>query len=69
MTTQTVELTTTPVSEDELVHRWRLEQLRKTGYPARAANAIASRRDIDLHLAIELMRRGCTTDLAVRILL
>jgi hypothetical protein len=69
MTTQTVERIATPVSEDELVHRWRLEQLRKTGYPIRVAKAIASRRDIDLHLAIELMRRGCTTDLAVRILL
>jgi hypothetical protein len=69
MTTQTAELTTTPVSEDELVHLWRLEQLRKTGYPARAAKAIASRHDIDLHLAIELLRRGCTSDLAVRILL
>ncbi len=69
MTTQTAELTTTPVSEDELVHGWRLEQLRKTGYPAGAAEAIASRHDIDLHLAIELLRRGCTTDLAVRILL
>jgi len=69
MTTQTVELTTTPVGEDELVHRWRLEQLRKTGYPAREAKAIASRRDIDLHLAIELLSRGCTVGLAVRILL
>ena len=69
MTAQTVEHTTTQISEDELVHRWRLEQLRKTGYPARAAKAIASRRDVDLHLAIDLMRRGCTTDLAVRILL
>jgi hypothetical protein len=69
MTTQTVELATTQVSEHELVHRWRLEQLRKTGYPARAAKAIASRHDIDLHLAVELLRRGCTTELAVRILL
>jgi hypothetical protein len=69
MTTQTVEHTTTQVSEDELVRCWRIEQLRKTGYPARAAKAIASRRDIDLHLAIELLSRGCPVGLAVRILL
>jgi len=69
MTTQTAEHTTTRVSEDGLVHRWRVEQLRESGYPARVAKKIASRRDIDLHLAIELLRRGCTVGLAVRILL
>jgi hypothetical protein len=69
MTTQTVELTTTPVSEDELVHRWRLEQLRRAGYPARAARMLGTRRDVDLHLAIDLLARGCSPSLAVRILL
>jgi hypothetical protein len=34
MTMQTVELTTSQISEDELVLGWRIEQLRKTGYPA-----------------------------------
>ena len=69
MTAQTAEHTTTRVSEDRLVHRWRVEQLRKSGYPARAAKKIASRRDINLHLAIELLSRGCTVGLAMRILL
>jgi hypothetical protein len=66
---QTAELTTTRVNEDETVLSWRLEQLRAAGYPRRAAQELAGRRDVDLHLAVELVRRGCTPVTALRILL
>ena len=69
MTMQTAELTKQHISEDELVRRCRVDQLRRAGYPARAASAIGGRRDVDLHLAIDLLRHGCRPALAVRILL
>ena len=46
---------------------WRLEQLIRSGLPVsmatRAANA-----DYDLHALIELLGRGCSPELAIRIL-
>ena len=48
---------------------WRVEQLRRAGYPARAASKLAKHRDVDLHLAIELLDRGCRPALAIQILL
>lgn len=56
-------------TEDERVIRWRLEQLAKVGYSWACAMVIAANRDIDLHGAVELVRRGCPVDTAVRILL
>ena len=35
----------------------------------RAAQRLGARRDVDLHLAIDLVARGCRPSLAVRILL
>lgn len=51
------------------VYCWRHEQLMRVGYPLVAATRIASRFDIDLHEAVELIKQGCSTDVAVRILL
>lgn len=66
---QTAELTTTRIGEDESVRGWRFEQLSAAGYPSSAAAALAERRDVDLHFAVELLRRGCDPVTALRILL
>ena len=60
----------TEISEEtELVEAWRAEQLEMAGYGAQAAFEIALRQDVDLHVAIDLVSRGCPTDLALAILL
>ena len=55
-------------SEDARVMTWRFEQLRQAGYDDTAAADLAERADIDLHLAVELVRAGCSPALALRIL-
>ena len=63
--------TETPVrlTEQELVERWRAEELERAGYPPPAAVEIAARAGVDLHLAAELLKNGCTPELALQILL
>jgi hypothetical protein len=63
--------TETPIrlTEQELVEQWRAEELERAGYPPQAAVELAARMDIDLHLAAELLAKGCSTDLALQILL
>lgn len=56
-------------TEDERVARWRLEQLTRAGYEETAALVLADIVDIDLHLAVDLVRQGCPSDTALRILL
>jgi hypothetical protein len=56
-------------SELERIVRWRSEELERAGYEAEGAKAIAARLDIDLHEAIDLLKRGCPQQIAVRILL
>jgi ABC-type phosphate/phosphonate transport system substrate-binding protein len=53
----------------ELVEAWRAEQLELAGYGAGAAAELAMRQDIDLHGAVELLSRGCSPELALKILL
>ena len=48
---------------------WRLEQLTRIGYSELAAAALAASAEVDLHLAVDLVARGCPPSLAVRILL
>jgi len=55
-------------TEQELVERWRADELVRAGYPAEVAAELARRSDIDLHRAAELLARGCPLDLAVEIL-
>lgn len=64
-------VTETPIqeTEDDRVARWRLEQLTRAGYDETAALVLADLVDIDLHLAVDLVRQGCPTDTALRILL
>jgi hypothetical protein len=55
--------------ETELVEAWRAEQLELAGYGAAAAAKLAMRQDVDLHVAVEMLSRGCSPDLALKILL
>lgn len=55
--------------EEERVAQWRLEQLLRAGYDETAALILADQHDVDLHLAVDLVRRGCASDTALRILL
>jgi hypothetical protein len=63
--------TETPVrlTEQELVEQWRAEELERAGYPPLAAVEIAARADVDLHRAAELIKNGCSPELALQILL
>lgn len=56
-------------TEQERVVDWREEELLRAGYPAAAAHRLARRHDVDLHHAVDLVRAGCSPELAVRILL
>jgi hypothetical protein len=56
-------------TESERIERWRAEELERAGYSHGDAIELASRPYVDLHLAIELIDRGCSPDTAVRILL
>ena len=56
-------------TEAERILSWRLEELERAGYDARAAWELAERADVDLHRAVGLVRRGCPHQTALRILL
>jgi len=56
-------------TELERVQAWRAAELERAGYPPAAAAKVAARQDVDLHLAIDLVRQGCTHDVALSILL
>jgi hypothetical protein len=59
----------TPHNELSQVERWRADELERAGFDARAAANIAARHDIDLHRATDLIRNGCSPELALQILL
>jgi hypothetical protein len=56
-------------TEQIQIELWRTEELERAGYSHRAAGRLAARHDIDLHQAVRLLERGCTPELALRILL
>jgi hypothetical protein len=56
-------------SETEMIEAWRFEALERAGYRPADAAELAARNDVDLHLAVDLIRRGCPSDLALQILL
>jgi hypothetical protein len=56
-------------TEKERIERWRAEELVRAGFEPAAASLLASRADVDLHYAIDLLRRGCPAELALDILL
>lgn len=54
--------------DGEVLH-WRFEQLRRAGYSEPDASLLAGHKEVDLHLATKLLRRGCPPGTALRILL
>ena len=56
-------------TEQARIEQWRLEELARAGYDVDAAAIIAVRSDIDLHQAVDLLRAGCSPELALAILL
>jgi hypothetical protein len=59
------------ITESELdrIVRWRSGELERAGYSPDGAAALAARLEVDLHEAIDLVKRGCPPDIAVKILL
>jgi len=55
-------------TEDSVV-RWRLIVLLRAGYLWKDAVELAMDTNVDLHLAVELVDRGCASETARRILL
>ena len=56
-------------TEAERIERWRAGELERAGYEPLQAAELAARQDVDLHLAVELLERGCPVETALRILL
>ena len=56
-------------TETERVVRWRAEELERAGYCEVDALRIGLRTDIDLHVAVDIVRSGCPVATALRILL
>jgi cephalosporin-C deacetylase-like acetyl esterase len=56
-------------TETERIQRWRTDELERAGYDESDAAELAGRADVDLHLAVELLERGCPPSTALRILL
>ncbi len=56
-------------TERDRIELWRIEELERAGYGHRAAGRLAARHDIDLHAAVNLLERGCSPELALKILL
>ena len=56
-------------TEAERVERWRAEELERAGYDLSAVAVLAGAFGVDLHLAIDLLTRGCPQDVAMQILL
>ncbi|MBA2475652.1 MAG: hypothetical protein H0V40_06830 [Actinobacteria bacterium] len=50
------------------IESWRMAALERAGYPGELAEQLARRHDVDLHTAIQLLERGCSPELALRIL-
>ncbi len=57
------------VSELDAVRRWRFDELVRAGYDDEDAIELAFHLDVDLHVAVNLVRRGCPSRTAVRIAL
>jgi hypothetical protein len=57
------------VTEFDPVRRWRLDQLRRAGYPLWDALVLSARSDVDVHRASRLLAGGCPVRTALRILI
>ncbi len=55
--------------EEQRVRWWRQEALERAGYGVSLAAELARSPHVDVHQAVELLRRGCPLELALKILL
>jgi hypothetical protein len=55
--------------EKDQVSIWRCLELRRAGYGLQDSLLLAVSHEVDLHLAIDLPRRGCPHETALRILI
>ena len=51
------------------IFAWRLSSLKRSGYDDDTAFCLASGAHVDLHVAIDLLAGGCSSQTAARILL
>ncbi len=65
----TAQFETLEASESDVVRLWRFDELIRAGYEDDDAIELAFHLDVDLHLATSLVRRGCPSSTAVRIML
>ena len=56
-------------TETDRVEHWRHQELARAGYDPESALVLAASHDVDLHEAVNLLKRGCSVDLALQILL
>jgi len=56
-------------TEIDRIERWRAEELERAGYEPLEAAELAIHHEVDLHKAVELLRCGCPSGTALRILL
>jgi hypothetical protein len=64
-----VNVRTKKQTEHDRVVSWRREELERAGYAPTAARRLARNVAVDLHAAIDLIRNGCSPEMAARILL
>lgn len=55
--------------DENAIFDWRFTELRRAGYPAPDAFALASAKDVDVRLAERLLEQGCPPKTALGILL
>jgi len=61
------QLETSEAPELDAVQRWRFDELLRAGYAVEDALELALHLDVDLHRAVDLVRSGCPSGTAVRI--
>jgi hypothetical protein len=64
----TADITPREAAFEEILD-WRFEQLMRVGYDRDQALVVSRRLDVDLHQAVDLVRSGCSFELALLILL
>ena len=57
------------VDESVRVCDWRMDELIRAGYPYDLAQVLANCADIDLHKAVDMVKKGCKPHVAAWILL
>ena len=65
----TAEPETSYAPEIDRVEEWRQEELKRAGYDSKSAFLLAVSHEVDLHGAVDLLKKGCSAELALEILL